>query len=96
MLTAPFDLIFIDADKVNNPHYLHWALKLARVGTVIIADNVVRGGAVVVADSEDPNVSGLREFVDMINQDNPLEATALQTVGEKGWDGLIMAVVKSL
>ena len=96
MLTAPFDLIFIDADKVNTPHYLHWALKLARVGTVIIADNVVRGGAVVAVDSEDPNVCGLREFVNMINEDARLEATALQTVGEKGWDGLIMVVVKSL
>ncbi|MGK3122522.1 O-methyltransferase [Candidatus Pantoea formicae] len=96
MLAAPFDLIFIDADKVNNPHYLQWALKLARIGTVIIADNVVRGGAVVEADNNDANVRGLREFVQMISDDARLEATALQTVGEKGWDGLIMAVVKSL
>jgi predicted O-methyltransferase YrrM len=96
MLAAPFDLIFIDADKVNNPHYLQWALKLARIGTVIIADNVVRGGAVVEADSHDGNVRGMREFVQMISDDARLDATALQTVGEKGWDGLIMAVVKSL
>jgi predicted O-methyltransferase YrrM len=96
MLAAPFDLIFIDADKVNNPHYLQWALKLARIGTVIIADNVVRGGAVVQDDSLDANVRGLREFVRMISDDARLDATALQTVGEKGWDGLIMAVVKSL
>ena len=96
MLAAPFDLIFLDADKVNNPHYLQWALKLARIGTVIIADNVVRGGAVVDADSHDANVRGLREFVQMISDDARLDATALQTVGEKGWDGLIMAVVKSL
>lgn len=96
MLAAPFDLIFIDADKVNNPHYLQWALKLARIGTVIIADNVVRGGAVVEADNNDANVRGLREFVQMISDDTRLDATALQTVGEKGWDGLIMAVVKSL
>jgi len=96
MLAAPFDLIFLDADKVNNPHYLQWALKLARIGTVIIADNVVRGGAVVDADNNDANVRGLREFVQMISDDTRLDATALQTVGEKGWDGLIMAVVKSL
>lgn len=96
MLAAPFDLIFIDADKVNNPHYLQWALKLARIGTVIIADNVVRGGAVVEADNNDANVRGLREFVQMISDDTRLDASALQTVGEKGWDGLIMAVVKSL
>ncbi|MEN4770557.1 O-methyltransferase [Duffyella gerundensis] len=94
-LHAPFDLIFIDADKVNNPHYLDWAIKLSKQGTVIVGDNTVRGGSVIDSSSEDPNVKGLREFVDMISEDERLEATAVQTVGEKGWDGFVMAIVKA-
>lgn len=93
-LTGPFDLIFIDADKPNNPAYLDWALRLSRPGTVIIGDNVVRGGAVTDEDSTDANVRGVRRFIDMIADDPRLEATALQTVGEKGWDGFVLAVVK--
>jgi predicted O-methyltransferase YrrM len=92
-LQAPFDLIFIDADKPNNPSYLDWALRLSRPGTVIIGDNVVRGGAVADADSTDPNVQGVRAFLDRIADDPRLDATALQTVGEKGWDGFCMAIV---
>ena len=93
-LTGPFDLIFIDADKPNNPAYLDWAMKLAQPGTVIIGDNVVRGGAVVEENSADPNVNGVRAFLKMISENPRLEATAIQTVGEKGWDGFVMAVVK--
>lgn len=93
-LEGPFDLIFIDADKPNNPHYLHWALKLSRPGTVIIGDNVVRGGAVADPESQDPNVIGVRAFLKAIAEDPRLDATALQTVGEKGWDGFSLAVVR--
>jgi len=91
----PFDLIFIDADKPNNPSYLDWALKLSRPGTVIIGDNVVRDGAVVNPDSTDANVQGVRRFFDMIAQEPRLTATALQTVGSKGWDGFAMAIVNA-
>lgn len=90
---GPFDLIFIDADKPNNPAYLQWALRLSRPGTVIIGDNVVRGGAVVDPDSADPNVQGVREFLELIAANPRLDATAIQTVGEKGWDGFVLAVV---
>ncbi len=93
-ITATFDFIFIDADKVNNPRYLAWAIKLSEQGTVIVGDNSVRGG-VIDSDSDDPNVRGLREFIQMISEDERLEATAIQTVGEKGWDGFVMAAVKA-
>ena len=95
-LKAPFDLIFIDADKVNNPRYLEWAIKLSKQGTVIVGDNSVRGGSVIDSASDDPNVKGLREFIQIISADERLEATAIQTVGEKGWDGFVMAVVKAI
>jgi predicted O-methyltransferase YrrM len=92
-LDGTFDLIFIDADKPNNPSYLQWALRLSRPGTVIIGDNVVRGGAVIDAESDDPSVRGVREFLRMISKEPRLSATAIQTVGEKGWDGFALAVV---
>ncbi|MGD8106401.1 O-methyltransferase [Pantoea sp. FN0302] len=95
-LEAPFDLIFIDADKVNNPNYLEWAIRLSHKGAVIVGDNTVRGGSVIDSDSDDPNVKGLREFVQMISEDKRLDATAIQTVGEKGWDGFVMAIVKAI
>lgn len=94
-LEAPFDMIFVDADKVNYPRYLEWAIKLSKQGTVIVGDNTVRGGDVIDSSSEDPNVKGLREFVQMISEDERLDATAIQTVGEKGWDGFVMAIVKA-
>ncbi|SMO64219.1 O-methyltransferase [Paracoccus laeviglucosivorans] len=94
-LDAPFDLIFIDADKPNNPHYLTHALRLSRPGTVIIGDNVVRGGAVADPASTDPNVRGVRDFLSRIADEPRLQATAIQTVGEKGWDGFVMAVVQA-
>ncbi|MEN4793353.1 O-methyltransferase [Pantoea agglomerans] len=95
-LKGPFDMIFIDADKVNNPHYLEWAIRLSHPGTVIIGDNTVRGGSVIDSESHDPNVKGLRKFIEMISEDKRLDATAIQTVGEKGWDGFVMAIVRTV
>jgi predicted O-methyltransferase YrrM len=92
-IDAPFDLIFIDADKRNNPLYLDWAIKLSRPGTLIIIDNVVRDGAILDASSTDPDVNGIRNMFDALAQDNRVTATALQTVGSKGWDGLAIAIV---
>jgi predicted O-methyltransferase YrrM len=91
--TSPFDLIFIDADKPNNPAYLEAALKLSRPGTLIIGDNVVREGAVADSHSPDPKVQGVRTFLDATGQNRSLIATALQTVGSKGHDGFSMALV---
>jgi predicted O-methyltransferase YrrM len=90
---SPFDLIFIDADKPNNPDYLIWALKLSRRGSLIIADNVVRNGAVVDATSSDPNVQGVRRFNELLASEPRLSATAIQTVGSKGYDGFAIAIV---
>ncbi|MCI1680339.1 MAG: O-methyltransferase [Ewingella americana] len=91
--SGPFDMIFIDADKPNNPHYLQWALKLSRPGTLIIGDNVVRDGEVVNPASDDDRVQGVRSFFDLIAEEPRLSATALQTVGSKGWDGFLLARV---
>ncbi len=88
-----FDIVFIDADKQNNPAYLTWALKLSKPGTLIIADNVVRDGAVLDENSTDGRVQGVRSFVEMVAHEPRLEATAMQTVGGKGHDGFIMALV---
>ncbi|MEU0402312.1 O-methyltransferase [Streptomyces sp. NPDC006197] len=90
---GPFDLVFIDADKANNPHYVAWALKLSRPGTVIIVDNVVRNGRVAAPDPDDPAITGTREMFDLIAGEPRLDATALQTVGTKGYDGLLLARV---
>ncbi|EHK86101.1 putative O-methyltransferase [Saccharomonospora azurea SZMC 14600] len=91
----PVDLAFIDADKANNPHYVRWALDLARPGSVIIVDNVVRGGRVTDADSDDPSVRGTAEAIELLRDEPRLDATALQTVGVKGYDGLAIALVTS-
>ena len=90
---GPFDLVFIDADKESNPDYLAWALRLARPGTLIVADNVVRGGAVVDATSADPSVRGVRRFMELVAAEPRLTATAIQTVGVKGWDGFAIVLV---
>ena len=90
----PFDLIFIDADKPNNPGYLEWALHYSRPGTVIIGDNVVRDGEVINGQSDDTRVLGVRRFIEMIGDNPRLTATALQTVGIKGWDGFTLAIVE--
>ncbi|WP_329376647.1 O-methyltransferase [Streptomyces sp. NBC_01351] len=89
----PFDLVFIDADKPSNPEYLAWALKLTRPGSIIIGDNVVRDGAVVDSAGDDPRVQGVRRFTELIAEHPRLTATALQTVGSKGYDGFVMALV---
>lgn len=89
----PFDFIFIDADKPSYPEYLEWSLKLARPGTVIIADNVVREGQVADAHSADPMVQGVRRFHALVAATPQLSATAIQTVGGKGYDGFAMVVV---
>lgn len=91
--TESFDLIFIDADKESYPLYLTWTLRLAKPGTLIIADNVVRGGRIVDAGSEDANVRGARRFNEMVAADPRLSATIVQTVGSKGYDGLAIALV---
>jgi caffeoyl-CoA O-methyltransferase len=91
----PFDLIFIDADKVNIPEYFTWSLKLARRGSVIVVDNVVRKGAVIEADSTDENIQGVRRFNDLLAAEPRVKATTIQTVGSKGYDGLTIALVIS-
>ena len=90
---APFDLIFIDADKSQYPDYLEWSIKLSRKGTMIIADNVVRKGAIIDERSEDLSVRGVRRFNAMVSQDPRLQATAIQTVGAKGYDGFCLIYV---
>jgi predicted O-methyltransferase YrrM len=89
-----FDLVFIDADKPNNAEYFRWALNFAHVGTVIIVDNVVRNGAVVEADSLDPGVVGVRRLNEFIAREPRVTATAIQTVGNKGYDGFLLARVE--
>jgi len=90
-LDGPFDLIFIDADKVSYPEYFSWAVKLSRAGSLIIADNVVRKGAVIEPDSSDANVQGVRRFHALVAADKRVSATVIQTVGSKGYDGFTMA-----
>ncbi len=89
---APFDLVFIDADKENNAAYLRWAVQLSRPGTVIIVDNVIRDGRIIDADSDDAS-RGAREVLAQMGAEPRLQVAALQTVGAKGWDGFAMALV---
>jgi predicted O-methyltransferase YrrM len=90
---GPFDLVFIDADKENNAAYFGWALRLTRPGSVIVVDNVVRGGSVVDGTTDEPGVVGTRRLAEAMAR-APVDATVIQTVGTKGWDGLAIAVVK--
>lgn len=92
----PFDLIFLDADKRSYPDYLTAALKLSRPGTLILADNVIRDGEVIDPASPDPDVHGVRRFLQMLGEDPRLSSTALQTVGSKGHDGFSLTRVLSL
>lgn len=92
-LVGGFDLVFIDADKESNTIYLDWAARLGHRGTVVVVDNVGRSGDVVDASSSDPMVVGTREALRMLGEDPRFDATALQTVGAKGWDGFALAVV---
>ena len=90
----PFDMIFIDADKPNNPNYLKLSLQLAKPGTVIFGDNVIRDGELCNAASSDEKVIGVRKFIEDMGNSNLLESTALQTVGIKGYDGFTISIVK--
>jgi predicted O-methyltransferase YrrM len=90
---GPFDFIFIDADKENYPGYFGWALRLSRRGTLIIADNIVRKGAVIDAASADPKVQAVRRFNELVAAEPRVSATAIQTVGSKGYDGFTLALV---
>ena len=90
---GPFDFVFIDADKPNTAGYFDWAVNLARPGSLIVVDNVVREGAVLATESENPNVKGLREFYARAAADPRVTATAFQTVGDKGHDGLAIVLV---
>jgi predicted O-methyltransferase YrrM len=90
---APFDFIFVDADKPNNPAYLDWSVKLSRPGSLIIVDNVVRDGEIVDSHSEDQAIQGTRRMFELMSRNPRLASTALQTVGLKGYDGLAMALV---
>jgi predicted O-methyltransferase YrrM len=92
---VPFDVVFIDADKPNYAQYLEWAVKLSHPGALIIADNVVRDGKVVDADDRDPTVQGARRFNESVAARSDLSATAIQTVGQKGYDGFAIMLVKA-
>jgi predicted O-methyltransferase YrrM len=91
---GPFDLIFIDADKANIPSYFDWALKLSRPGSVIVVDNVVRDGRVIDSKSDEPDIQGVRRFIEMLGTNATVSGTAIQTVGIKGYDGF--AIVRVL
>jgi len=92
---APFDMFFIDANKSNMPEYFEWSLKLARKGSVIIADNVVREGAVLDARSKDADIQGIRRFLEMVGKEKRVSGTALQTVSTKNYDGFALVLVTS-
>jgi predicted O-methyltransferase YrrM len=91
---GPFDLAFLDADKINNPNYFDWALRLSHVGSVIVIDNVVREGKVVEATSTDPGVVGTRRLNERIMRESRVSATTIQTVGHKGYDGFTLVRVE--
>ncbi len=90
----PFDFVFIDADKENNPHYLDWAIRLGRPGTTIVVDNVVWEGAVLDASMDTVNAPGIISALQMLGDDPRLDGTVMQTVGSKGWDGFALAIVR--
>ena len=92
---GPFDLVFIDADKRTTPDYLRRALELSRPGTLIVVDNVVRNGSLADPGATDPNTEGMREAVAILGSDPRVDATVIQTVGTKGWDGFAVALVGS-
>ena len=94
-VAEPFDFVFIDADKPNNAAYFDWALRLSRPGAIIVVDNVVRGGDVIAAASDSPTVQGVRRFLERLAAEPRVSATAIQTVGSKGYDGFAIALVTS-
>jgi predicted O-methyltransferase YrrM len=89
----PFDLVFIDADKESIPDYFTWSLKLAHPGSMIIVDNVIRDGEIINGKSRSPSVKGVRRFNEMLKREKRVSATAIQTVGIKGYDGFTLALV---
>ena len=89
----PFDFVFIDADKENNPHYLDWAIRLGRPGTAVVMDNVVWEGAVLEPSLDEVNAPGIISALHMLGEDPRLDGTVIQTVGSKGWDGFALARV---
>ncbi|MHA7221801.1 O-methyltransferase [Arthrobacter sp. RHLT1-20] len=91
---APFDFVFIDADKENNPQYLDWAIRLGRPGTAVVMDNVVWEGAVLEPSLDPVNAPGIITALQMLGEDPRLDGTVIQTVGSKGWDGFALALVK--
>lgn len=91
---APFDFVFIDADKENNPKYLDWAVRLGRPGTTIVMDNVVWEGAVLDPSMDEVNAPWIISALKLMGEDARLDATVIQTVGSKGWDGFALAVVR--
>ena len=91
---GPFDLVFIDADKENNPGYLEWAVKLTRPGSVVIVDNVIREGAILSPEPGDEVVRGTRRALEIMGEHPRLDTAVLQTVGAKHWDGFAIAVVR--
>jgi predicted O-methyltransferase YrrM len=91
---APFDFFFIDADKSNNPDYFQWALKLSRPGSVIVIDNVVRDGKILDKTSSDKDIQGVRRLFQVAASETRVSVTAIQTVGSKGWDGFLLALVE--
>lgn len=91
---APFDFVFIDADKQNNAHYVREAIRLGRPGTTVVVDNVVREGGVLEVASDDEKIIGTRALFDMLAAEPRLDATAVQTVGAKKWDGFVLARVR--
>ena len=93
--SEPFDFVFIDADKPSNAAYFDWALRLSRPGSLIVVDNVVRGGDVIAAASDSPTVQGVRRFLERLAAEPRVSATAIQTVGSKGYDGFAIALVTS-
>ena len=90
---GPFDLVFLDADKANTRAYFDWALRLSRPGSLIVVDNVIRHGHLIDAGSDDPDVRGMREFLEALPADPRVSATGIQTVGRKGYDGFVIALV---
>jgi predicted O-methyltransferase YrrM len=90
---GPFDFVFIDADKQNQDAYLSWALQLTRLGSVIVGDNVVRDGRVLDASTDDPSIQGIQRFMELLESDPRVDATAIQTVGSKGYDGFAVGLV---
>ena len=90
---GPFDFVFIDADKANQDRYLSWALDLTHVGSVIVGDNVIRDGRVLDPNTSDENIKGIQRFIDLLGSEPRIDATAIQTVGSKGYDGFAIGLV---